>query len=101
MLMTSGFDHSLGLVIKGRVNSWTCTCWGKALSSFLQSQPNSARLGEIILHPEDVQEGDPFFQNTERIVLRALITAVLSNQSVTLQNTEVFALGVDLEVRCA
>lgn len=45
ILMPSSFDQSPRLVVKGRVNSWTCTCWGEAFSSFLQSQTISVQLG--------------------------------------------------------
>lgn len=46
MLMPSGFDQSPCLVIQSKGNSWTYSCWGKALSSLLQAQPTPAWLGE-------------------------------------------------------
>lgn len=60
MLRPSSFDQSPCLVIQGKVNSWTCSCWGKAPSSFLQAQPISAWLGEIILQTEALCGGGSF-----------------------------------------
>lgn len=56
----NSFDQRPCLVTKGKVNSWTCFCWGKALPTFLQAQPTSAWLGEMVLQAEALWGGGSF-----------------------------------------